>query len=190
MMGEDFDLGDWFKPEKLKPVNFVTGLFAILIIFGFAPVVGVAIGGNIAVLSILGILVIIGLYYGYVLAFYKTVGYRIGEEDVEYKGGVFFKKQTSVPYNRITHVDTRQGPVLRFFDAGAVEIQTAGNSGQYAGPELVIKSVEDFEEIKELVRYKANKSSETSQKEKESSENVSETVKELRKIREILEQEL
>lgn len=49
-----------------------------------------------------------------------------------------------VPYNRITNLDIRQGPVMRILGLSTLSIQTAGYSGQ-AIPEIKIEGVEHAE---------------------------------------------
>ena len=180
---------EWFKPEKLKKVLVTGSLLGLSIFMVPLLISGFFVGGSYAMVVYGVSAVFIVLLLWYISAFYRTVYYRIGEDDVEYRGGVFFKKQTSVPYERITHVDTGQGPILRFFDAGSVKIQTAGQSAQ-AGAELVIKSVTDFEDVKERIRQKANRSSAGKKPEGEKVSEDDLAVEELRSIRELLEERL
>jgi hypothetical protein len=56
-----------------------------------------------------------------------------------------------VPYNRITNLDLRQGPVMRALGISTLSIQTAGYSGQ-AVPEIRIEAIVHAEELRELLR--------------------------------------
>ncbi|PLS30533.1 Bacterial PH domain-containing protein [Bifidobacterium margollesii] len=51
--------------------------------------------------------------------------YSIGEHDVMLKKGWLLRTTTTIPYNRVQHVETKQGPLLRRFGLTAVEIHTA-----------------------------------------------------------------
>ncbi|MFT8357297.1 MAG: PH domain-containing protein [Bifidobacterium aquikefiri] len=59
---------------------------------------------------------------------YAINRFSIGEHQVIIRRGWFWRNLTVVPYNRVQHVDTRQGPVLRMFSLTAVAIHTAVGS--------------------------------------------------------------
>jgi uncharacterized protein len=51
--------------------------------------------------------------------------YTVAETEIDLMRGVFIIKRTLIPVNRIQHVDTRQGPILRYFGLSSVTISTA-----------------------------------------------------------------
>lgn len=55
-------------------------------------------------------------------------GYLIREKDVSFKKGLISYKQTSVPFNRIQHVEINQGVVAKLFKLSSVKIYTAGGT--------------------------------------------------------------
>jgi membrane protein YdbS with pleckstrin-like domain len=59
---------------------------------------------------------------------FRVKGYAIRSKDVSYKGGLLFFKMTSVPLNRIQHVEFAQGPLGRLFDLASVKVFTAGGA--------------------------------------------------------------
>lgn len=85
----------------------------------------------------------------------STVTYTLSEDRVVFAGGLWWKRKSYVPYNRITNIDVLQGPISRRFRIGKVSIQTAGYSGQSSSgsrfAELAIFGVRNFEEIKDTV---------------------------------------
>ncbi|RSX50666.1 PH domain-containing protein [Bifidobacterium callimiconis] len=56
---------------------------------------------------------------------YRFSRYSIGEHDVMLHRGWLLRTTTTIPYNRVQHVETKQGPLLRRFGLTAVEIHTA-----------------------------------------------------------------
>ncbi|WP_165777317.1 PH domain-containing protein [Bifidobacterium primatium] len=56
---------------------------------------------------------------------YAFSRYSIGEHDVMLHRGWLLRDTTTIPYNRVQHVETRQGPLLRRFGLTAVEVHTA-----------------------------------------------------------------
>ena len=61
-------------------------------------------------------------------------------------------KTTTVPFNRIQHIEINQGPFSRFFDLATLSIFTAGNSSH----DLKIRGIKisEAEKIKEFISSK------------------------------------
>lgn len=59
---------------------------------------------------------------------FKIKGYAIRQNDISYKSGLIFFSMTSIPFNRIQHVEVSQGPLGRLFDLASVKVYTAGGS--------------------------------------------------------------
>lgn len=54
--------------------------------------------------------------------------YQIDEHELYMKFGIFIIRRVLIPVNRIQHVDTRQGPILRSFGLSSVTITTAATT--------------------------------------------------------------
>ena len=98
------------------------------------------------------LLVVVPIAY-WIPKFLSTIRYTLGTDRVVYEGGVWWKRKSFVPYNRVTNIDVIQGPLSRHFGLGRVSVQTAGYSGTSgSGPrfaELSIFGVKDFDTIKD-----------------------------------------
>jgi len=154
----NWKIGEEFKPAKqLKSIYFlyfvITVIFAILTwlipLVMFTPLfITLAVG-----IPILFILLFV-IYW--IPKFYSTISYKLDDEEVEWKRGVWFRNTGIVPYNRITNVDIAQGPISRMFNIGSLKIQTAGHSNPNQGwgnpSEITIEGVEEFEELKYIIR--------------------------------------
>ena len=105
------------------------------------------------VLVILAIIVLVPVlvFFAWVGLYYKSMLYELREDEMSWKRGVWFRKTGIVPYNRITNIDIRQGPVMRALGISTLSVQTAGYSGQ-AVPEIRIEGIEHAEELRELIR--------------------------------------
>lgn len=80
-----------------------------------------AIIGVIAILPIIAIIVQ-PLQTKYEYTFYR---FAIGRQCLHIRKGWLFRKSTTIPFNRVQHVDTKQGPVLRHFNLTGVIVHTA-----------------------------------------------------------------
>jgi membrane protein YdbS with pleckstrin-like domain len=113
-----FWLNTPFKPSKL-PIPWFTTYFALVVVFipctFYIPLaffndasieVHVLILGGIAALVII-ILVWIRLYY-------ESMLHELLEDEMSWKRELWFRTTGIVPFSRITNLDIRQGPVMRF----------------------------------------------------------------------------
>lgn len=195
---------EWFKPEALKAYFFLYEALALLTLvvvgallsfvgaFSEAPfwVVALVVAAPLTTLAFLT---------WWIPAFYRSAEYRLGDDELEYRRGVFFRQRTTVPYDRITNVDATQGPLQRLVGAGSVGVHTAGYGGQ-VGAELSISGVGDYEEIKDQVLGKVRRRRPTATESGDGVESVptdgrrsdvdgDQYLVELRRIRELLERE-
>lgn len=60
---------------------------------------------------------------------YVNWGYLQRDEDLLVKRGVLLRSVTSIPYSRIQHVDTHQGPLELILNLARVQIYTASGMG-------------------------------------------------------------
>ncbi len=62
-----------------------------------------------------------------ILGFAKK-GYMVREKDISFKRGLIVYKQTSVPFNRIQHVEVNQGVLEKIYNLSSLKIYTAGGT--------------------------------------------------------------
>jgi membrane protein YdbS with pleckstrin-like domain len=155
MPSEHFPLDTPFKPSPSLVawfrINFLL-LMVVLVLLFYAPMAAsnpVPLVIHLAVLG--GIVVLVLLFFAWVSLYYGSMWYELREDEMSWKRGVWFRKTGIVPYNRITNLDIRQGPVMRALGISTLSIQTAGYSGQ-AQPEIKIEAIEQAEELRELIR--------------------------------------
>lgn len=106
-------------------------------------------------------LVVVGFVAYWIPRYLSTVTYQLGVDRVIFEGGLWWKRKSYVPYNRITNIDVMQGPLSRRFGLGKISIQTAGYAGPSSGArysEIAIFGVTDLEGIKETVMRMAMRS--------------------------------
>lgn len=104
----------------------------------------------------------IWMYLAIILVFFvifsiKQIGFRrrkylVRNKDISYKNGLFLMKTTTVPFNRIQHIEINQGPLSRFYNLAILSIFTAGNSSH----DLKIRGIKisEAEKIKEFISSK------------------------------------
>jgi len=98
-----------------------------------------------------GLLIITVIFVVWTRLYYATMAYELHDDELRWRRGVWFRTTGIVPYNRITNLDLKQGPVMRWLNISTISIQTAGYSGQ-AVPEIRIEAIEHAEELRELLR--------------------------------------
>jgi membrane protein YdbS with pleckstrin-like domain len=85
-------------------------------------------------------------------AYFSSLEYIIGDDAVQGKKGVFWKKFATIPYHKITNVDITQGPLQRRFHVATIHCQTAGAGGQQgAAAELKMEGMGDLDGLKKAI---------------------------------------
>lgn len=77
--------------------------------------------------------------------------YKVYENEVELMRGVFIVERVIIPMIRVQHVDTRQGPILRYYKLSSVTISTAATIHEIPGLQ-VEKADELRDQIAQLAR--------------------------------------
>jgi uncharacterized protein len=57
---------------------------------------------------------------------YRHASYRIDDESIEIRTGVYVRRVITVPRSRVQHTDVSQGPIERRYGLGTLVIYTAG----------------------------------------------------------------
>ncbi len=98
---------------------------------------------------LLAVLLVLGLTYVALRppSRYRAWGYDLRSEDVLVRHGVWWRTVSVVPYVRIQHVDTRQGPLERMLGLATVVFFTAGTVG--AAVDVPGLALEDAEHLRE-----------------------------------------
>ena len=65
----------------------------------------------------------------------RRLSARLTTQAVEIRKGVFFRKESTIPLNRITDVRLHDGPIVRWYGLRGLRVETAGQAGQNAGSE-------------------------------------------------------
>jgi membrane protein YdbS with pleckstrin-like domain len=77
----------------------------------------------VCVISVLLIYVVVITILGF-----AKKGYLVREKDISFKRGLIAYKQTSVPFNRIQHVEVNQGVFEKIYNLSSLKIYTAGGT--------------------------------------------------------------
>ncbi len=149
-----FPLSTPFKPAQALVTWFIID-FAFLMVFILActvlPVILSSPDAFIAAAFMLCTVVVFVIFACWTRLYYQSMSYELHEDEMRWKRGVWFRTTGIVPYNRITSLDLKQGPVMRWLRISTLSIQTAGYSGQSV-PEIRIEAIEHAEELRELLR--------------------------------------
>ena len=73
-------------------------------------------------------LVLLGLWHAvrWPARAYRHTSYRVDDQGIEIRKGVYWRVVINVPRSRVQHIDVSQGPIERRFGLGTLVIYTAG----------------------------------------------------------------
>ena len=92
----------------------------------------------VMIISVVGIpLIPLGLLFArwYAPESLRRMSARLTTNAVQINKGVFFRKEATIPLNRVTDVRLHDDPWMRYCGVRGLRVETAGQSGQNAGSE-------------------------------------------------------
>lgn len=78
--------------------------------------------------------------------------YRLGTDALEVSSGVAVRTHSVIPYFRVQHVDTSQGPIERRLGLSSLRVETASAATHASLPGL---SASDAEEVRHIILERA-----------------------------------
>lgn len=72
----------------------------------------------------------------------RAIGYRLRDDDLMFRRGLFFSRLVAVPYGRMQLVDVQQGPIARLLGLASVKMVTAAAVTGVAIPGLPMEEAE------------------------------------------------
>ncbi len=154
MESPPFPLNVPFRPSpKFRLWYGITALlgvlFAAVVYVPLALLVDLPAVANVAVVVFAAVL--LALFLAWTVLYYASMEYELRDDELSWRRGVWFRRTGIVPYNRITNIDIRQGPVMRALGISNLAVQTAGYSGQMTA-EIVLEAMERAEDLRTTMR--------------------------------------
>ena len=101
----------------------------------------------VVVMTLIAINVVFALFWPALE--YNAYRYTVRDQDLLVQSGVLFRRWSSIPHNRIQHVDTRQGPFERVFGLSRLLVFTA--AGMSADGSIPGLRTEEAERLRDLL---------------------------------------
>ena len=87
----------------------------------------------------------------YAPEYHGRLSARLTSQAIEIRKGVFNRRESTIPLNRVTDLRLHDGPLMRHFKLRGLRVETAGQSGQYASSEGDLVGVIDAEEFRNAI---------------------------------------
>ena len=118
--------------DKYKLINQISSaILLVLALIGFFLIAYFS-SDNIPIKVLIGVpfifVVLFVLKLVLVILGFPKKGYLLREQDVSYRSGLLIYKLTTIPFNRIQHVEVSQNMVEKSFGLSRVKVFTAGGS--------------------------------------------------------------
>jgi len=144
------DTNQQLHPRAVTLWRLQRGLRLLIVGLPMCAVIAVGLSSVIpwmAAVLIGGVLVVfqVGMTIFWPTLEYDNFRYAVREDDLLVQSGVIFKRWSSIPLNRIQHVDTRQGPMERMLGLSRLLVFTAaGMSADGSIPALATSVAESM----------------------------------------------
>lgn len=150
-------LNENFKPDGKYTIYLLIATVAAVILIWAMCCAWLFIPMNEPIFTTIGLIAAVVLVICIIFTciwaplYYKSIDYLLNDTEMTWKRGVWFRKTGIVPYNRITHVDIVQGPIMRMFGISHLKIETAGGGASKKSAEIEIEGVCDPEPLRQLI---------------------------------------
>lgn len=113
-------------PDSIKVSRITTAIVSLIIVL--VPSVAGILSETYLLLAIGGAVGILIFTIGYIWAkkSYDYTWYWLADEGLYIQCGVWWRKKTLIPFNRVQHTDVAQGPLDRKYKLGKLVTHTAG----------------------------------------------------------------
>lgn len=151
-------------------------------------------GALFLLVTIIGIPLIpfwlLGLGQYYSRRYYEHLSCTLTGQHLQFKKGVLFKVEKTIPLENIQDLTFVQNPILNLFGLRILKIETAGNSTPAGYYDMQLVGIENTEQFKDAVLEQRNVLKISSQLPSGKSLDSGEAVQLLRDIKELLERRL
>ncbi|WP_153555907.1 PH domain-containing protein [Roseimaritima sediminicola] len=116
------------------------------------------VGGVLTPLTLLGIVAVALVGLVAVRLRYDTTWYVFSDRSMRLRRGIWLIRETTITFENIQNVQTRQGPVQRFFGIADVIVETAGGGAAHQqdtstnGHHGLIEGIENAAELRDKIR--------------------------------------
>ena len=127
-----------FRPTKVLLIFWIIGVVIVCL-----PVGGIIVSVCVEI-SIpwqkafaMGYLIPLVVLTTYAILFFNTIRYELDDRYITKASGVLWKKRRSIPLEKITNLDVRQGPIERIFGYGKIWVFTPSTGSSIPEEKLV-----------------------------------------------------
>lgn len=118
--------------NKFKYLKHLNSVIALTIALGVFFIIAFFISDHTPLKVVIGvpaIFIVFFVWRSILVTFgFPKKGYLLREQDVSYRTGLLFYKLTTIPFNRIQHVEVSQNMIEKGIGLSSVKIFTAGGS--------------------------------------------------------------
>ncbi|MFK7770107.1 MAG: PH domain-containing protein [Mariniblastus sp.] len=121
-------------PRNISAERVAGLIFASIVALGMligAAVIWFSIGTNLVWISLASTAAVLSIAFFIYVWCWPTVAHRhsrwrLDEEGLEIRQGVYWRHQITIPLGRVQHADVSQGPLQRAYGLGTLTVNTAG----------------------------------------------------------------
>lgn len=139
-----------FRPTKVLLVFWIIGIAITCIpVAGFMTSLWIETNTPLLKVFSMGYLIPFIISSTYAVLFFHTIRYELDNRYITKASGVLWKKRRSIPLEKITNLDVRQGPIERILGYGKIWVFTPSTGA--ATPEEKLAGITQPHDIKQTM---------------------------------------
>jgi len=139
-----------FTPEAIKyhTMSATIGSAVIFVLIALALAIP-TIGLSLFLLAVpFGVWSISQWYY---TLYFQKLSCILTARKLKISKGLVFRTEKAIPLDKITDMQMKQGPLMRYLDLESMSVETAGNAGSAGGALVSLVGIKDSREFREAV---------------------------------------
>ncbi len=118
---------------------------------------------NSLLLSIGAGMILLILLVSWIVMFYNRYMFQVQKDGIEIKRGILWKKDITIPYDRVQNVDIDRGPIEQLIGIYNLNVFTAGTASETQaifGAEGYLPGVKNAEKVRDTILERVQESEE------------------------------
>lgn len=145
-----------FTPEAIKyhTMSATIGSAVIFVILAIVLLIP-TIGFSLILLAVpAGVWAISEWYYK---LYFQKLSCVLTARKLKIGKGLIFRTEKAIPLDKITDMQMKQGPLMRYLDLESMSVETAGNAGSSGGALVSLVGIKDSRDFREAVLTQRDK---------------------------------
>lgn len=139
-----------FTPEAIK-YHALSATIGSAVVFVILAIVLAFPTGGVGLILLAVPAVVWAISKWYYTLYFEKLSCVLTARKLKIGKGLIFRTEKAIPLDKITDMQMKQGPLMRYLDLESMSVETAGNAGAASGALVSLVGIRDSRDFREAV---------------------------------------